>query len=173
MFLSAGHALDWAYNVAERPLIKIAMINTMRQANSSFRHQNTLLINLTAEESHRQAVQIVNLVAELPDPAAQEYIAARFGRRMSRDDIRIIVYRGCATLGLGLDKQDAVYKVMKGYFGRSGSMRMIRRDLGCRHQNAISAKGLLYDTLDIIHDRSMAEMTTILERHGLIERVYA
>lgn len=167
MFDSAHHALSWAYNIEGRPIVKMSAINHMRQAPPKMA-QNMLLLNLTAEDRHGQSAQIIGMVQELPDPAASEYIAAYFGRRLSETDLKIVVFRGCDALGFTLDKRDAVYRIMRSYFGGPMGYREIRRLLGCRDQYALMAKNCLFDTLDIIDHHAMRDITEVLEDHGLI-----
>lgn len=170
MFKNAYHALGWAYTNINRPVIKMSAINHMRGGHGT---QNMLLYDLTAEDRKKQAAAIIGMVARLPDIAEREYIEARFGRRVSHDDIKVLVYRGCAAIGLGLDKTNSVYRVMQSYFGGNMSSKAVRREFGCQHQAAVMIKSCLYDVLDLIHDRAMADMTDAFERQGLIEREYA
>ena len=58
--------------------------------------------------------------------------------------------------------------IMRGYFDGSMPHRAVRRELGCRDQYAVMVRSCLYEVLDLIHDRAMADMTEVLERHGLI-----
>jgi hypothetical protein len=108
------------------------------------------------------------MVGRLADPAGQEYIAAKFGGRHQKEDMKILAYRGCAALGFGLSEQDAVYEIMKGYFNGTGSHRKTRKALRCRDLHAVMARKCLYDVLDIINDRAMDEISGIFEQHGLI-----
>lgn len=168
MFTSAGHALDWAYNTSARPVVKISAINQMRQEYASG-PDNALLLNLSPYDAHGQAAQIIGFVECLSDPAGQEYIRARFGRMLEAKDLTEVIYCGCEALGVGLDKSEAVYRVMRGYFGSSVSLRSMRRALECRHSYAVMSRNCLFDVLDIIHNHAMAEISAILERHDLIE----
>ena len=176
MFSNAYTALEWAYNTIERPIVKLSSINLMRRQPSGG-IPNGLLVGLTVQDRHKQAANIIGMIGQLPDPAAQEYIAAKFGGRHQKEDITILTYRGCDAIGVGLSGQAAVYKIMKGYFdGREASYRDARRALKCRDQQAIMAKKCLYDVLDIIHNHAMAEISVIFEEHGLIVssvRVYS
>lgn len=172
MFTSAAQALDWAYNTEARSIINPSAVNGMRKIRFSGL-PNDILINLTPLEAHGQAAQIIGMVENLSDPAGREYLAAKFGYRVSPSDLSIVVLRGCAVLGTGVVNRQGVYRVMRAYFGGNMSVRTLRRELGCRHLAATIAKSKLYDVLDLIHDSSMAEITRDLERHGLIESVYA
>jgi hypothetical protein len=165
MFKNAYHALGWAYTNINRPLVKMSAINHMR---GGYGTENMLLYDLSAEDRKKQAAMIIGMVSRLPDLAEREYIEARFGRRVSHDEINVLIYRGCAALGLGLDKTNSVCRVMQSYFSGSMSSRAVRREFGCRHAHAVMIKSCLYDVLDVIHDRAIADMTEAFERVGLI-----
>lgn len=168
MFRHADTALRWAYNVSSTPIVKMSAINNMRGAGKTT--MNRLLTGLTAEEVHKQASNIVGMVKRLQYPEQREYIGAQFGRRLGADDMTVLVYRGCEALGVSLEIKEAVYKTMLGYFSiRPMGYREVRRLLGCRDQYAIMAKSCLYEVLDTIHDRALADMTEILMKDGLIE----
>lgn len=177
MFNNAHHALRWAYTTINRPIVKMSAINHMRQGSRGA--QNMLLYDLNAQDRHGQAALIIGMVARLPDLAEREYIEAEFGRRVMRDDVRELVYQGSEALllGFGLGGENAgefVYRVMYGYFsGVDMSHKAIRRILSCQHGYAFMVRNCLYDILDVIHDRAMADMTEAFERQGLIEREYA
>lgn len=152
----------------EKPIVHISSVNNMGQQKISGL-PNGVLSGLSPEDLNKQAANIIGMVGRLEDPAAQEYIAAKFGNRHQKEDIKILVFRGCDAIGVGLSGQAAVYKIMKGYFdGREASYRDARRALKCRDQQAIMAKKCLYDVLDIIHNHAMAEISVIFEQHGLI-----
>lgn len=168
MFNNAGHALSWAYNTESRPIVKMSGINHMRQVPTPTT-QNLLLLGFTLHDLHAQAAQIIGMVEKLPGSEQIQCVKARFGRELSRDDLRVLVYAGCDVSGLGLANQEPVYRIVHSYFAGGIPYRDIRRMLGCRDQYAIMIKRCLYDALDIIHHRAMADMTDILERKGLIE----
>lgn len=166
MFSHAGHALSWAYNVSSTPIIKMSAINHMRGSSRTTR--NLLLLGLTVEEIHKQASNIVGMVARLPEPEQQEYINGKFGRRLKPDDLRLLVLLGCDVTGLGLAKIEPIYQITHGYFVGGMGYREVRRILACRDQQAALVKSCLYDTLDMMHRRSLAGMSEIFKEHGLI-----
>lgn len=169
MFLSAEGALHWAYNTVSRPIVEMSAVNHMRQEPSRG-VINMLLEGLNLQDLHGQAAQIIGMVEQLEDPTEREYIEARFGRKLRRDDLEIVVYRGCAVLGFGISKpeMDAVYRIMSSYFSGDMSHRDIRKILGCRYGSAVLVKNCLYDTLDRIHHLAMADMSEVLREHGLL-----
>jgi hypothetical protein len=169
MFRNAHSALGWAYETVTRPVVKMSGINHMREVPTRG-IPNEVLVTLSASDRHKQAAQIIGMVERIAGQAEREYIRARFGRELDQDDIQVLVYRGCEALGLGLGGQVPVYRVMHSYFvGSNMPYRVIRRMLSCRDQHALMVKSCLYEVLDVIHDRAMADMTEIFEQHGLIQ----
>lgn len=172
MFSHAGHALGWAYNVSSTPIIKMSAINHMRGPGKTT--MNLLLLGLTVEEIHKQASNIVGMVERLPEPEQREYIGGKFGNRLKPADLRLLVLLGCDVTGLGLSKIEPVYQIMHGYFVGGMGYREVRRILGCRDQQAALVKSCLYDTLDMLHRRALANMTELLKTKGLIvDRSYS
>lgn len=165
--MSADGALRWAYETISRPIVKISSINNMRGAESPAVNE------LQAYERHAQAALIIAMVERLDDKAKREYIEAMFGRRLKQEDLTVVVFLGRMACGFGPEKTKAVYSITRGYFDGSMGYREIRRVLGCRDQYALMVRRCLYDTLDAIHNRAMADMTETLERHGLIRTVSA
>lgn len=169
MFTSAHNALEWAYNTSSRPIIKMAAINNMRQGSSGG-IPNDLLINLTTQDKHGQAALIIGLVESMPRVTEREFLEARFGRKVGYSELATVTDYCRMALGLEPGKSQAVYRVVKGYFCVALQVREIRSLLGCRTQHAIMSRRCLYDTLDVIHRRAMADISEVLERQGLIER---
>lgn len=167
MFHSCESALHWAYNVSARPIVKMAAINTMRGASTGM--ANELIDNLTVQDRHGQAAMIIGMVDQLHDPVAREFVKARFGRMVSQDELRLLVFRCCGWLGVGEERHDAVYRIVRGYFGPGNvSLRTIRRSIGCRHRSAIVTKRELFDGLESINKNALAELSGHMERKGLI-----
>ena len=166
--MSCESALSWAYNISSRPIVQMAMVNSMRQVAHAG-GGNDLLEGLTDQDRHGQAALIIGLIDRLDDPAAQEYVKAKFGRKIMREDLRFLVYRACDGLGLGLQKQEPVYRVIRSYFLSCLSTRTVRKEIGCRHYQAALVKSSLYEILDITHDRAMAGLREILEERGLVQ----
>lgn len=168
MFTDAHCILAWAYETTTRPIVKMSGANNMRQEPTKG-IPNSLLSGLGPQELHGQAGQVIGMVERLHSLEAREYIGAKFGRKLTPNDLRILIYRGCDTSGLRLSGQEAVYRVVHSYFGGDLPYRTLRKMLGCSNQNALLVKSCLYGALDHIHDRAMADITEVFEQHGLIE----
>lgn len=71
------------------------------------------------------------------------------------------------SLGTGVHGQRGAYKLLLCYFGANIGYRAIRYDLKCRDAVVIEIRRKVYDTLDVIGNRAMGEMSHALEAHGL------
>lgn len=168
MFRNPDHALRWAYTTVAKPLVKQSSVYMMRQQSSHAGLQNELLIGMSARDRQMQAAEILGMVARLSDPGAAEYVGAYFGYRIDEEDIKILIWRCCAALGLTMQAKAQVYLILRAYFGGKVPYRTVRRILGCRDQYALLVRSCLYDTLEHIHDRALADLHEVFEQHGLI-----
>lgn len=168
MFLSAENALDWAYGVETRPIVKLSMVNSMRSSPRNYQYPNGIIANLTVQDRHGQAALIIGLIDRVHDPVGREYIKARFGRKTDPDDMLCLV-EYCAD-GLRVpEKQEAVYRVLKDYFTGRMSIRTVRREIGCRHHSAAVVRHRLFTALDMLELRAMDELRRIMEERGLVQ----
>jgi hypothetical protein len=166
MWSNAEDVLKWAYNTSERPIVNTSGINRMRHEYHGA--VNYLLLGFSVQDRHAQAALIISMTARLSDPAAGQYLGAKFGWRLEKNDIRLLVYRACAAAGEGLDRQAAMYQIVRGYFGEQLRQRTVRELLHCQNQRATMTRNCIYNTMDLIHNRAMAEIRETFERHGLI-----
>lgn len=167
LFMSAESALYWAYSVAARPIVKLSMVNGMRGSGAT-KIPNELISNLGVQDMHAQAALIIGLIDLLPDPVDREYIKARFGMETSRRDLMFLVRSCLAGSGLELEKSEAVYKIVRGYFWGNVSLRAVRRGIGCRHSNAVIARRKLFDALDRVNNRALSDLGRIMEERGIV-----
>lgn len=167
MFTNTGGVLKWAYTTEAEPICRISSVHRMRQAPSRGA-PNLLLLGLSVQERHIQAAEILGMVARLSDPAAAAYIGAKFGHRIDEKQLRALVYCCCDALGLPLTANHSVYLLLKAYFRGKVPYRAVRKVLGCRDQYALLMRSAMYETLDLIHDRAMADLQEDFEEHGLI-----
>ncbi|SCX76854.1 hypothetical protein SAMN05216308_10169 [Nitrosospira sp. Nsp13] len=114
------------------------------------------------------------MAERLADPAAHEYIAARFGGMTKPEQVVIMMNAIFTALGTGSHGRRGAYKLLLCYFGANIGYRAIRYDLKCRDAVVIEIRRRVYDTLDVIGSRAMEEMARKLEKHGLVscERHY-
>ncbi|SOD42390.1 hypothetical protein [Nitrosovibrio sp. Nv4] len=169
MFHSAHSALAWAYQVSATPIVKLSSVNAMcgtpRRSG-----QNLLLSHLSVHEQHAQAAAIIGIAERLEDPAYREYIAARFGGMTKPEDVTVMMNRIFQALGTGIHGRRGAYKLLLCYFGKTISHKSIRYDLACGNDMVVAIRRGVYNMLDVIHSRAMADMAEDLESHGLIAR---
>jgi hypothetical protein len=169
MFQNCESALRWAYNTASRPIVKLSTVHGMRRVVGHYHYPNPLLDDLTAQERHSQAALIIGLIDKLDDPVEVEYVRARFGRRTDpRDLLRLVCYC-CIGLGIGPDRSEAMYRVLREYFAGQVSTRMVRREIGCRHHSAVVVRHRLCTALEMVELRALSDIGRILEERGLVE----
>lgn len=165
--MSAESALHWAYAVSSRPVITRAMVNGMSGPGTTSM-PNELIANLDIQDMHAQAALIIGLIDLLPDPVDREFIKARFGMNTNRRDLMFLV-RHCLTgTGLSLEKNEAVYKIIRAYFWGNVSLRAVRRGIGCHHSTAVIARGKLFEALERVNNRAMSDLARIMEERGLV-----
>lgn len=168
MFHSAHSALTWAYNVSACPVVKMSGINRMRKEPARGMPNETI-VGLSVHEQHAQAAAIIGMAERLGDPAGREYIAARFGGVTKPEHVTMMMNRIFGELGTGVHGRRGAYKLLLCYFGADISHKSIRYDLACGNDMVVAVRRQVYDVLDGIENRAMAEMSDALERHGLIE----
>jgi hypothetical protein len=174
MFRSAHSALAWAYETINRPIVKMSSVNHMRERPSRPAPPEAIL-GLSTHEQHAQAAAIIGMVERLEDPAAREYIAARFSGMVKPDQVTAMMNTIFQSLGTGIHGRRGAYKLLLCYFGANIGYRAIRYDLKCRDAMVIEIRAKVYSTLDAIHNRAMSEISECLEAHELIigKRHYA
>lgn len=174
MFHSAYHALSWAYETINRPIVKLSGANRMREEMGR-RMPPEAIQGLSIHEQHAQAAAIIGIAERLPDPACREYIAARFGGQTGGEHVTMLMHRIFCCLGTGVHGRRGAYKLLLCYFGAHIGVAAIRYDLKCRKEKVIEIRRTVFDVLDAVDNKAMAEMGFELESHGLIlrERAYA
>jgi hypothetical protein len=124
---------------------------------------------LSEYERHAQAAAIIGLVERLYDPASREYLAARFGDQTAPGQVETLMVRIFTSIGTGVHGRRGAYRLLLCYFGENIGYRTIRRDLRCRDEVVIGIKKGIYDVLDTIGNRAVAEISDMLSRKGLID----
>ena len=168
MFHSAHSALAWAYETINRPIVKMSSVNHMREQNTR-RMPNEAIMDLSVHEQHAQAAAIIGMAERLNDAAGREYVAARFGDMTRPEDVTIMMHRIFSALGTGAHDKRGVYEFLRCYFGGERGYKEIARQMKCRNTTALEIRNKVYDTLDWIGTRAMAEMSDTLAKHRLIE----
>ena len=162
-FRGPEHALRWAYETSSRPIVKLSSVNSMRGGGGAVYDE------LTQQDKHAQAALIISMGERIEDQACREYIAARFGGMTKPEEVTAIMNMIFQSLGTGIHGRRDAYKLLLCYFGANIGYRVIRYDLKCRDATVIEIRRNVYDALDVIGNRAMAEIAGELEVQGVIE----
>lgn len=166
MFRDANQALRWAFVMGTIDIVKLSAINKMR--GSASMSENDLLVGLSPQEMRQQAADIIDMAYRLQDRACTEYIVAQYGRRFSEADIGILIERVLFMLGGGTFNRRGVRKLVLCYFGNQIGHREIRGELQCSNNAVPSIRGKVYDALDRIGGRAIAEVDNLLKSRKLV-----
>lgn len=165
MFRSPQSALAWAYTEVTHPIYAVSGINRMREQDARL-VPNSTTEGLTPFERKLQAYDIIGIAARLPYRPGREYIAARY-EGVKPDRLRGIEGRLRVRLGRRLDR-DVLVHIVASYIEGGANYRILRRLLGCRDREALETRNALYEELDRIHARTMAELEAHLMQAGLL-----
>lgn len=160
-FRDAESALRFAFEMTNRPIVKISSINAMRGAET---RSNT---ELTPYDRHAQAAMILSLCERVLSPLHMAYVNVQYGRDGSGFDL--LVRHIAANFGTGLHSRRGIEQIIRSYCGERGGLREIKRKLGCGTLKAVSLRNRAFDALDVIHAQAMDYVWR--EMQG--ERVYA
>ena len=168
MFVSADKALKWAFMMSTIDIVKMSGMNRMC-GKQTMGTRNELLIGLDQQEARQQAANIISVVYRLSDPVCVEYLLARHGRRFEEQDIGRLIERVMFMLGGGTFNRRAVRKLVLCYFGCKINRAEIRAEAGVCDNNLITEyRRKIYDALDAIGDRAIAEVENMLKRASVV-----
>lgn len=166
MFRSPQSALAWAYTEVTHPIYALSGINRMREQQRARLMPNSTTEGLTPFERKLQAYDIIGIAARLPYKPGRELVAARY-EGVKPERLRSIGGRLRVRLGQRIGR-DVLVHVVSSYIDGGANYRILRRMLGCRDREALETRNALYDELDAIHKRTMAELEAGLQRAGLL-----
>lgn len=166
MFRDANQALRWAFVMGTIDIVKLSAINKMR--GSATMSENDLLVGLSPQEMRQQAADIIDMAYRLQDRACTEYIVAQYGRRFSEADISILIERVLFMLGGGTFNRRAIRKIVLCYFGHDIKHKELMEELGCSKNTATDRRNKVYDALDRIGSRAIAEVDDLLKSRRLV-----
>lgn len=159
-FNSPEHALSWAYELTNRPIVKISSVNTMRGAETQSSSE------LTAHDRHAQAALIVGLCERVLPSLHMAYVRAQFGREASGFDL--LTHHLAANFGTGLHSRRSIEQIIRSYCGEKVGLREIKKSMACGVLKAVSYRNQAYDTLDVIHAQAMDRFGMEMEQRGLL-----
>jgi len=142
-FRNPGHALRWAYETTNRPIVKISSVNSMRGPSGHG--------ELTPQDRHAQAALIMGLCERALNSLQLAYVKAQFGRDSSGFDL--LVHHLAANFGTGLHSRRALDAIIRGYCGDKVGLRELQRNMSVGFLKAASLRNRGYDLFDHIHQQ--------------------
>ena len=163
-FSSPEHALRWAYETSNRPIVKISSVNDMREASRAGGMAGNG--ELTAHDRHAQAALILSLCERVLPSVHMAYIRVQFGREAS--GFELLTHHLAANFGTGLHSRRSIEQIIRAYCGEKIGLREIRKSMSCGMLKAVSYRNQAYDTLDVIHAQAMDRLGMEMEGRGLL-----
>jgi hypothetical protein len=158
LFRSPGHALRWAYETTNRPIVKTSSINGMRGASGHG--------ELTPQDRHAQAALIMTLCDRVLSPLHIAYIKAQFGRDSSGFDI--LVNHLAAHFGTGLHNRRAIEQIIRGYCGDKLVLADLKSGMRVGYLQAVMLRSKGYGALDKINSQAMGALWREMEQSQLL-----
>jgi hypothetical protein len=161
-FKSAQHALRFAYETVNRPIVKISSINAMRGPDSGTGEDE-----LSPYDLHTQAALIL-LMCERALPALHmAYVRVQFGREAGGVDM--LARHLAANFGTGIHSRRGIEQIIRGYCGEKMGIREIKKSMACGMLKAVSYRNRGYDVLDVIHVQAIDILQSEMDIRGLRE----
>ncbi len=164
-FRNVQHALRWAYETSNRPIVKISSVNAMRGPNRA--GEPGADGELTVHDLHAQAALIIALCERVLPRLHMAYVRLQFGREAGGIDL--LAHHVAAGFGSGMHGRRGIQQIIRAYCGEKTGLREIRKSLACGMLKAASLRNRAYDTLDVIHDRVIHTLNYEMELRGLLE----
>ena len=154
-FNNPRHALRWAYETTNTPIIKISSVTAMRGPDSAGGPAEG---ELTAYDRHAQAALILGLCERVLPALHMAYVRVQFGREAGGFDM--LTRHLAANFGTGIHSRRGIEQIIRAYCGEKIGLREIRKSMSCGTLKAAALRNGGYDVLDLIHAQAM----DILER---------
>ena len=164
-FRNVQHALRWAYETSNRPIVKISSVNAMR--GPAGKGESRPKDELTAHDLHAQAALIITLCERVLPRLHMAYVRLQFGREAGGLDL--LVHHVAAGFGTGIHHRRGIQQIIRAYCGQRTGLREIRKSLECGMLKAATLRNRAYDALDVIHDQAMHTLSREMELRGLLE----
>ena len=162
-FNNPRHALRWAYETANTPIIKISSVNAMRGPDTA---GGAVEGELTAYDRHAQAALILNLCERALSALHMAYVRVQFGREAGGFDL-LTRHLG-ANFGTGLHSRRGIEQIIRAYCGEKTGLREIRKTMSCGTLKAAELRNRAYDALDLIHAQTMDILEREMDNRGLL-----
>jgi len=161
-FRSPEHALTWAYETINRPIVKLSSVNDMREKGKSGTNDE-----MTPHDRHAQAAMILAMCERVLPTLHMAYVQVQFGR--DGTGFSIMSYYLAGTFGTGLHSRRAIELMIRSYCGDRVGLREIKKTMSCGMLKAVSIRNRAYDALDAIHAQTMDRLAAEMECAGLRE----
>jgi hypothetical protein len=162
-FNNPRHALRWAYETTNTPIIKISSVNAMRGPNKA---GGAVEGELTAYDRHAQAALILSLCERALPSLHMAYVRVQFGREAGGFDL--LARHLAANFGTGLHSRRGIEQIVRAYCGEKIGLREIRRSMSCGTLKAAALRNGGYDALDMIHAQTMDILEREMHSRGLL-----
>jgi hypothetical protein len=164
IFRNPEHALRWAYETSNSPIVKISSIHAMRGAD---RGEGGLSKDeLTPYDFHAQAALILSLCSRVLSPLHMAYVSVQFGREAAGFDL--LGRHLAANFGTGMHSRRAIEQIIRAYCGEKIGLRELRKTMACGMLKAASLRNRGYDVLDAIHVHAIDVLQREMESRGLL-----
>lgn len=160
IFNSPEHALRFAFEITNRPIVKVSSINAMRGAEKRSSD------DLTPYDRHAQAAMILGLCERVLPSLHMAYVQAQFGRDRSGFDL--LAQHIACNLGTGLHSRRGIEQIIRAYCGEKGGLREIKKSMSTGLLKAASMRNRGYDALDAIHNQAMDTLWGEMQGRALI-----
>lgn len=162
-FNNPRHALRWAYETINTPIIKISSVNAMRGPDGAGGVPEG---ELTPYDRHAQAALIVSLCERALPAVYMAYIRVQFGREAG--GFHLLARHLAANFGTGLHSRRGIEQIIRAYCGEKIGLREIRKCMACGTLKAAALRNGGYDALDLIHVQTMDILEREMHSRGLL-----
>ena len=162
-FNNPRHALRWAYETTNTPIIKISSVNAMRGPDSAGGPAEG---ELTAYDRHAQAALILESMRARTARAASGLRprpvrpGSRRIRHADAPPCRKFWHRGAQPAW--------IEQIIRAYCGEKIGLREIRKSMSCGTLKAAALRNGGYDVLDLIHAQAMDILDREMHSRGLL-----
>jgi len=165
LFKNVDSALRWAAQISMTGIIDSPSLHRLIKDQDRAPFKNDLLVNLTPQEIHAQAAQVIQIAEKLRDPALIEYIYVRY---CYLDKLDHLITRVESTMG-GVNRR-AMQELVFEYCGRrSHSVRDLKRLLQCGSDGIHGRRSQVYTVMDHVHYQAMDQIEQNMIDAGLID----
>jgi hypothetical protein len=161
LFRSPGHALRWAYETTNRPIVKTSSINDMRGASGYG--------DLTPQDRHAQAGLIMALCDRSLSPLHLAYVKAQFGHDTSGFGMLINYLASC--FGTGLHSKRGLEQIIRGYCGDKLVLSDLQSNMRIGFLKAVAMRNRGYTAMDSINQEAMRILWREMEASKLLLEV--